>query len=698
VELADVQQPELVLPAIAAALGVNPAGRPVLESLSDALRDDDHLLVLDNFEQILPAALALADLLDACSGLKLLVTSRAVLGIPGEHVLDIRPFALPTLQGPAPEVQAAGFDVCRLFVDRARALDPDFALTSTNARNVAGICQRLDGLPLAIELAAAWVSVLSPPALLAQLETCLAFPRGSAPGVPQRHRTMRDTIAWSYGLLSPASQVLFRRLAVFIGGCTLDAILDVCGDGRLDILQELRALVANSLVRRVDVPGEESRYMMLETVREFGIERLDASGEAGAIRRRYAEYILALAQLVESKLNSDERKPWLDRLESEQGNLQNVLAWALEREDAEFALDLAGSLLPFWQFHFHSSAGRDWIRRSLALNKDVSAPVMRKALFCAGSLACLHGDDAEAAAFLNDALARYQAAEDSLMMGRVEISLGRLVWDNGDLVAAQTWFERAKARFGQYGDDAGLAQSLHYMGLVAHTNGDYELAATYLRDALALWQSLGFTWELACCIPGHLADVARAEGKLTEAIMLYQECLSLNWDRQDLENVAWSLAGLAVIASSDGQLERSACLMAQAELFRELTVAPLTPHIERDHHLAARFVVNRVGTGRYAAICTDVRNAEPGVGIAAALEMTRPGTSQEVAPIAGIDLTLREREVLRLIAAGKSNQDIADLLFLSPGTVKVHVTHILSKLGVRSRSAATDYAHRHRLA
>jgi DNA-binding CsgD family transcriptional regulator len=180
--------------------------------------------------------------------------------------------------------------------------------------------------------------------------------------------------------------------------------------------------------------------------------------------------------------------------------------------------------------------------------------------------------------------------------------------------------------------------------------------------------------------------------------MLYQECLSLNWDRQDLENVAWSLAGLAVIASSDGQVEQSARLMALSELFRELTVAPLTPHIERYHHLAARFVIDRVGAERFVTIRDGVRNAEPAAGIAAALEMTRSETSKEVAPDAGIDLTLREREVLRLIAAGKSNQDIADLLFLSSGTVKVHVTHILSKLGVRSRSAATDYAHRHRLA
>ena len=236
------------------------------------------------------------------------------------------------------------------------------------------------------------------------------------------------------------------------------------------------------------------------------------------------------------------------------------------------------------------------------------------------------------------------------------------------------------------------------MGLVAHTNGDYGLAETSLRDALTLWQSLGFTWELACCIPGHLADVARVEGNLTKAMRLYQECLALNWDRQDRENIAWSLAGLALIAATDGQMDEAARLMALADQFRELTGAPLTPHIERDHRLAAGVVTGRVGAERYALIRAAVRNTETAIGIAAALEMTRGEASSPEPVTAGVDLTQREREVLRLIAAGKSNQDIAELLFLSPGTVKVHVTHILGKLGVRSRSAATDYAHRHRLA
>src|SRR5215207_4746363 len=327
VDLADVQQPALVLPTIAAALGVRPDGRPVLDNLMAVLRHGDHLLVLDNFEQVLPAASTLADLLDACPTVKLLATSRAVLGIPGEHVVDIRPFPLPPLRAPESETDAVDFDACRLFVDRAQALCPEFALTRANGPTIVSICQRLDGLPLAIELAAAWVSVLSPSELLAQLEHRLALPSAGGLEAPLRQRSLRDTIAWSYELLSAPSQALFRRLAVFNGGCSLDAIKEICGDGSLDVLQELRALVANSLVRRTDDPAGDSRYTLLETVREFGVERLQQSDEAGIIHRRHVEYFLALAERAEARLNTGEREVWLDRLESEHGNLHGALEW-----------------------------------------------------------------------------------------------------------------------------------------------------------------------------------------------------------------------------------------------------------------------------------------------------------------------------------------------------------------------------------
>jgi non-specific serine/threonine protein kinase len=698
VDLADVQQPGLVLPTIAAGLGVRPEGPSVLDNLRAVLRDDSTLLVLDNFEQVLPAAPELASLLDACPNVTLVVTSRALLGIPGEHVLDIRPFPLPPAGSPDGEMDAAGLDACRLFMDRAQALEPEFALTSANAPAILSICQRLDGLPLAIELAAAWVRVLSPGALLAQIEHRLALPSSGAPGAPRRQRSLRDTIAWSHGLLSGPSQTLFRRIAAFNGGCSLDAIQAICGDGSFDVLPELRALVGNSLVRRTDYPGGDSRYTLLETVREFGVECLEQSGEAGIIHQRHAAWFLALARQADAKQATTERDTWLDRLDAELGNLHAALGWSLEQGDAETALSLAGSLLPIWQFRFHSGAGREWVRRALALDTAASAPVLRKAVYCAATLAYMHGDQAEAERLFVDALARYTAADDPGMTGRAEVALGRLAWDDGDLDAARQWFDAATRRFAGCADEVGLAHGLHGLGLVAYTAGDFAQAEAFLRDALTMWRALGFTWELARCIPGHLADVARAAGDLPAATTLYQECLALNWDARDLENVSWSLAGLALIAAADGQLDQAARLMALADRFEALTGAPLTPHIRRDHDLAVGMLMDRIGAERFATVQASVRGAELAVEIGAALALTRRHPAKHVPSLNDLGLTQREREVLRMMASGKSNQEIADALFVSQGTVKVHVTHILAKLGVKSRSAAAGYAHRHDLA
>ena len=688
VDIADVRQPALVLPAIATALGVRPDGRPLIDHLRAVLRQDDHLLAIDNFEQVLPAASMLADLLDTCPQLKLLVTSRALLGIPGEHVVDIRPFSLPPGGAPVSESQAGGFDACRLFVDRARALDPEFALTDANAGAISAICRRLDGLPLAIELAASWIPVLSPGALLAQLDNPFALPGGDT--LPPRQRSLHDTISWSYELLDAPSQTLYRRAAVFTGGWSLEALKEVCGDGVLDVLRELRTLVANSLVRRADSPSGDTRYTMLETVREFGVERLQQGDEAGIVLQRRAAYYLALAERVEAKVNTVEREAWLDLLELEQGNLHGALEWALEHDEAEIAIGLCGALLPFWQFRFHSDVGREWVRRALALDREVSAAALRKAVYCAGSLAYMDGDHAAASTHFADALTRYLEAGVPEMTGRVELALGRLAWDGGDLDAARARFNAATRQFERCDDEAGLAQSLHYLGLVAFTELQFPQSKALLREALARWRALGFTWELARCIPGHLADVARAEGNLTDAMILYQECLSVNWERQDLENVSWCLTGLAVIAAADGQANLAVRLMALADQFEERIGAPLTPHIRHDHELAARMLVDDVGAERFAAIQASVRNAELAVEIGAALALTRGETPKREPILPGPGLTPRERDVLRMMASGRSNQEIADALFLSLGTVKVHVTHILAKLGVKSRAAAAS--------
>ena len=703
VDLADVQQPALVLPTVAAALGVRPDGRSVLDILRVMLRDGQHLLVLDNFEQVLPAASAVADLLDVCPGVKLLVTSRATLQIAGEHVVDIRPFPVPLIDPSSSQIPAVDFDAYRLFVDRAQALDQDFALTPADAEVIVSICRRLEGLPLAIELAAAWVSVLSPGAVLAQLDHRLDLPGGGSPNAPQRQRSLRDTITWSYGLLSPAAQTLFRRLAVFNGGWSLEAMMEVCGDGSLDVLLELRALIANSLIRRADAPAGDSRYTMLETVREFSVELLRLSDEASLIAQRHAAWFLALAERAEAKQDTIERDVWLDRLEVDHGNLHSALAWALAQEDAEIAVSLCGSLLPLWQFRYYANLGREWVRRALALalDKPVSAPAMRKALFSAGTLAYVAGDRDEAAVLFAGALQRYQEADDPRMTGRVELALGRLTWADDDPDTARVgraWFDAARRSFERCDDRVGLAFCLHYEGLVAFADGDFARAKTSLHESWAMWQALGFTWELAQCIPGHLADVARIEGNLADAMTLYQECLRFNWERQYLEDVTWSLAGLALIAATDGQVEQAVRLAALADRFEWAPRSSLTPHIRRLLGDALGMIGERVDAERFAQIQALVKGADPAVEVQAALALIRRETPPSTPAPVAFGLTPREHDVLQQMAAGKSNHDIADELSMSVGTVKVHVTRILAKLEVKSRAAATDVAHRHHLA
>jgi non-specific serine/threonine protein kinase len=387
----------------------------------------------------------------------------------------------------------------------------------------------------------------------------------------------------------------------------------------------------------------------------------------------------------------------LDRLEAEQGNLQSVLGWALEREDAELTLRLAGALWPFWRFRFYSRDGLIWLRRALALDGEVSPWVVRRALFAAGLLAWVHGEYPDAERLLLDALARYGETDAPRATGRVELALGRLAWDQGGSETAQHRFESAILQFKRADDAVGIAHGLHGMGLVAQKNGENRQAARHFRDALSVWQSLGFTWDLACCIPGHLADVARAEGDLGKAMTLYQECLSCSWRQRDIENVAWSLVGLAVVLAVDGQAEDSARLVGLVDQLQKRIGAPLMPDVGRDYAYASQLSAAVLGTERFRLARANGTTTKLSDAVAQACAFSRDGLLTHAEPVPALGLTPREREVLHLMATGRSNRDIADALFISPGTVKVHVTHILSKLGVPSRSAATDYAHRHAL-
>ncbi|HET8852016.1 MAG TPA: NB-ARC domain-containing protein, partial [Ktedonobacteraceae bacterium] len=403
VSLAPLSDPDLVLPTLTQALRLPEArGRSPLERLQAYLQDKHLLLLLDNFEHVAAAAPQLVELLQACPDLKALVTSRASLRIRGEYEVRVFPLDLPDLKPHADVEMLTCNAAVTLFTQRAQAIAPDFALTQTNAHIIAEICIHLDGLPLAIELAAARIKLLSPRHLLSRLEHRLEVLTSGAQDLPTRQQTLRTTLQWSYDLLSPQEQRLFRLLSVFVGGCMLEAVEAVCrrlGDGVILVLDGVLRLLDNNLVLESKQPDGEPRLLMLETIREYGQECLANSGEAESTRRAHAEYYLALAEEAELKQISAEQLQWLERLEQEYDNLRAALNYLLKREQFELALRMTGALWLFWSLRAHVKEGQRWLERALAGGSEVPALIRAKALYSAGSAMYFQGHWERAAAF-----------------------------------------------------------------------------------------------------------------------------------------------------------------------------------------------------------------------------------------------------------------------------------------------------------
>jgi len=413
VSLAPITELGLVVSTIAQALGVREQGsRPLLDGLQDLLREKQLLLLLDNFEQIISAAPVVVELLVVAPALKVLVTSRASLHLSGEHEFAVPPLSLPDLQDLPPLDRLTHFEAVHLFIERAQAVQSDFALTKENAAAIAAMCHHLDGLPLAIELAAGRIKLFPPQALLPRLRNRLKLLVGGARDLPSRQQTLRGTIAWSYDLLEEPEKRLFRRLAVFVGGCMLETAEAVCNADRglgVDVLDGVTSLVDKSLLKQEAQADGEPRLLMLETIREFGLERLAESGEAEAMRRQHAAFFLRLSEEAYPKMLSAEQSTWYRRLEVEHDNLRAALRWTLESQEAQMGLRLAGALFAFWRSCNHSREGRSWLEQVLA-QPGAKAPTAAraKALFGAGTMAFFQGDFPAAR----------QLLEESVMVGR----------------------------------------------------------------------------------------------------------------------------------------------------------------------------------------------------------------------------------------------------------------------------------------
>ena len=590
----------------------------------------------------------------------------------------------------------------RLLLARARAADPAFALGESETAIAGEICRRLDGLPLAIELAAARVTLLPPAELLARLERRLPLLTRADADAPARQRTMRDAIAWSHDLLAPGEQVLFRRLAVFAGGFTLEVAEVVAGEAGGDALEGLGALVDQSLVRRQADAGGEPRYAMLETVREYGLEMLEASGEAADAGRRHAAYYLALAERLAPVHVGPHPVAWLDRLAADHDNLRAAFELLCRAEAAEECLRLAAACGFYWFRRGHIGEGRARLGRALALAGPEPTAAKGRALRWAAELALWGGDLPAAATLGREGQAVWDTVGDPRgrvlalhVLALVEQHHGR--WD-----AAAALFGEELAYWRELGETGAVGVVLMFLGMVAYEQGDPARARALVDEAAALFRADGDrTWLAAT--DAYLGMFAAAEGRLPEAAERYRACLRGFAAAGETTLLYGPLLRLAALAVEVGLPEAAARLLGAADAQLQRTGAGLPPFRRPAYERAGAVARAALGEAGFAAALA----AGSGFGLedwlaeadrivaaveAAARPVRLPGTG------APAGLTAREVEVLRLLAAGHSNQDIADALFLSPGTVKVHVTHILAKLGLKSRSAAADYAHRHGLA
>jgi len=575
VPLAAVRDAALVPAAIAQALGMKETGIQVtMESLKEYLPDvrSNLLMIFDTFEHQLAAAPDVAELLAAAPALKLLVTSRAPLHIYGEQEFPVPPLPLPDPRAPVQELSQN--PSIALFVNRARALRPNFELTRENAAPVAAICARLDGLPLAIELAAARIKLLSPAAMQARLEKRLELLTGGARDLPERQQTLRGTIDWSYGLLNATEQALFRRVSVFAGGCTLEGVEAVCNtrqDLAVDVLEGMSSLVDKSLVQQVESSGAESRFVLLDTVREYGLECLARSGEQQEIKRAHAAYCLVVAEECASRAANPADAEWAEALEAEHENCRAALEWLTQEGNVDWGLRLGTALFQFWELREYLSEGLYALRRLLSLKGAAERSAMRaRALFSAGVLGNEQGDCEAARAMFEESLAIAREQSDARGSGIALNALAAVARNRGGLEESRKLFEESLAVWRSLGDRISLARSISNLANVLKLQGDYEKASSLYEHCLTIFRELGDRTGIAWTL-NYRGDVSFARGELDLARARYEESLAAFQEMDDKWGTAGCFADLGNLARDQGDYETSRAHYAESmKLFQEL--------------------------------------------------------------------------------------------------------------------------------
>jgi non-specific serine/threonine protein kinase len=730
VELARVADRAGVVQAIGKALHVaDEPGRPLLDRALDALAGKRVLLVLDNCEHLLSACADVAETLLAAAGLHILATSREPLGVTGERRYPVPPMALPPDGLPPHELQQ--YDSVRLFVERARAVLPDFALTRGNAAVITSICRRLDGLPLAIELASARVNVLTVEQIAARLDDRFGL-LGAAPGVSySQHRTLRNAVDWSYDLLSTPEQILLRRLSVFAGGCSLASAEAVCaGEGleREQVLEVLSSLVNKSLVVSRTLQRDEARYSLLETIREYAREKLSDEREASMLQGRHLQWFLYLAEETAPKLVGPYQQLWLDWLESEYDNIRAALAYSLESDSIEVGLRIATAIYQFWTIRDYAQEGLTWLERLLARADDrvpavVRANALAYAAFLSGfrrntpaqirygqeaaALAETTGDEGKRALAWAVAAQAFgaRAAGDYNTEFRLEqraIELYRELGENyllgvslstssftamslGMFDAARAMLDEGLALLRAAGNVYRVAMALNYSGDLARCERTYVQARKAYEESISLLRNLGAVRDLASALHNlghtylHLGEIERAHD-------LFRESMALHRAQQNTPGMAECLTGFAALSVVRGLAAPGARLLAAAVATGGERVATAWPatRMEYEHYLA----LARAGLTEAEFEAEQAAGQEYSIEQAVdyALELASRAAAARSAGETPGGLSVREREVAALIGQGKSNAEIAAELVVSKRTVEKHIANILSRLALANRA------------
>lgn len=710
VPLAVVSDPEEVPTAIIHALGAsNIIGVAKRDHLVAELREASMLLILDNFEHLMVAAPLLTDVLTTCPAIKIVTTSRSLLRVAGEYALPVPPLMLPDPHGVSTRETITRSPAVQLFVARAQAVSPSFVLTDEIAPLVSEICQRIDGLPLAIELTAAQLVVLPPDALLHRLRTRLPLPVSGPRDAPARLRSIADATAWSYDLLTADEQRLFRYLSVFTGGLALDAAEMVCGTEPVGsdasagsrpssntlVLNGIASLVEKSLLRQVGWEGE-ARFEMLETIRSFAWGQLVASGEADAIRDAHASWVMTVAEPAELAPELPGREHHLRRLEIEHANMLAALDWLERRENTGLLLHITAALSGFWLAYGHFRVGRDWLERALARPSTASKAVRGRAQMSLGWLLALSGETERADHLLAEGMAEQSPETDVAMIAFGLVRRSTVALQIRDAQRAEDLLNQALALAPMIPETmvAGTltATVVANLGVIAHGQGDLDLAQTRYEEGLRLYRAFGHAHGTSRALR-DLGDLYRDRGDFVDSQARYRESVDVLGEQTEVRVVVDALEGLALAATAYQLPAQAARLLGAAEELRELyanarfSVADRAAHERTQAAIRETLAHDAIEAARRAGQQLSISQA-----IAEIMTFSLPENSTTSRRVSSSGLSPRETEVLRFLVAGLPDREIAEALFISVRTVEAHVARILAKLGVRTRTAAVSAA------